>query len=86
MASSKASAAGNASARPLRALASSAAERSSVHGSMRLLQGAPSAPSATIKPAARMARTFAIPLASFRFALGQWVMRVPALAITDISR
>ncbi len=81
----RASSAFNAAASPRFTFARSAACRSSVKGSIRLLQGAPSAPIPTSRPASRIATTSAMPLASLRFALGQCAKRVPARASVRIS-
>ena len=52
-------------------LAISAARRASPKMSRRLLLAGPSVPSATLMPARTIAETGAIPLASFRFDVGQ---------------
>ena len=62
---------------PVRTFARSAACRSSVHGSMLLLHGAPSAPSASCTPSASSSATRAMPEPSFRFALGQCTIARP---------
>jgi hypothetical protein len=76
---------GHAQASPLATLASSAAWRASRRTSSRLLLAALSVPRPTHNPAASISAIGAMPLASFRFDVGQWATLQPWRANCSIS-
>ena len=85
VAMAKACIAGKALASALRPLANKAAKRISLNMSKRLLLAAPSVPKATFTPLANKSTTGAMPLASFKFELGQCAIWQPYAANISIS-
>ena len=77
--------AGRAAASPVATLARRLARRISPRRSSRLFDAAPSVPSATFTPAASIAATGAMPLASFMLEAGQCTAWQPCAAMSAMS-